>query len=43
MNTRDLLHWLGADAKAIADEYETQRQLAREAFEVDHTDAQADE
>jgi hypothetical protein len=36
-------HWLGSDAKRIADECETQRQLAREAYEVDHTDAQADE
>ena len=35
--------WLGSDAKRVADDYETQQQLAREAFEVDHTDAQADE
>jgi len=35
-------HWLGSDAKRIADEYETQQQLAREAYEVDLTDSQAE-
>lgn len=35
--------WLGADAKLVADEYETQQQLAREAYEVDHTTTQSDE
>lgn len=34
--------WLGAEAKRIADEYETQQQLAREAYEVDLTDAQTE-
>lgn len=43
MTTRDLLFWLGAEAKRIADEYETQVQLAKEAYEVDHLDAQSDE
>jgi len=42
MNTRSLLFWLGSDAKHIADEYETQQQLAREAYTVDHLDAQAE-
>jgi len=36
-------HWLGADARAAADEQATREQLAREAYEVDHRDAQADE
>lgn len=35
--------WLGADAKRIADEYETQVQLAKEAYEVNLTEAQSDE
>jgi hypothetical protein len=35
--------WLGADARAVADEQATREQLAREAFEVDHMDAQTDE
>ena len=37
MNTRDILFWLGSDAKRIADEYETQRQLERELPIVDGT------
>lgn len=35
--------WLGADAESAAIEQETREQLAREAYVVDHTDAQADE
>jgi hypothetical protein len=38
MNTRSLLFWLGSEAKAIADEYETQRQLERELPMVDATE-----
>jgi len=37
MNTRTLLFWLGSEAKAIADEYETQQQLVRELPVVDGT------
>lgn len=37
MNTRDILFWLGAEAKRIADEYETQQQLVRELPVVDGT------
>ena len=36
-------HWLGAEAHAAADEQEAREQLAREAYVVDHTDAQSDE
>jgi hypothetical protein len=35
--------WLGREARAAADEQATREQLAREAYEVDHRDAQADE
>jgi hypothetical protein len=35
--------WLGHEARAAADEQATREQLAREAYEVDHTNAQADE
>lgn len=34
--------WLGAQAEVVATEQETREQLAREAFTVDHTDAQAE-
>jgi len=42
MHSLKYMFWLGSDAKAIADEYETQQQLAREAYVVDLTDSQAE-
>jgi hypothetical protein len=35
--------WLGSEARRIADEQATREQLAREAYEIDHRDAQTDE
>jgi hypothetical protein len=38
-----LYFWLGREAAQAAAEQATREQQAREAFTVDHTDAQADE